>query len=189
MKRKIAGFLLSFLCALTACAQDCGEYRWKIKTLSDADTVHIRFNQVIQSSVHEQANLNRPKAKFARRLKSEITVYSINCYLIGYKNEKDKDIHLILQDPVTYETMVAEILSPLCLDVKRTGRYRQVLNLYKWFKENVGIPRSSFTYLREKKAITLTGVGFWDSLHKSKSRAPNGREIHPVLSMRHARVN
>jgi hypothetical protein len=42
------------------------------------------------------------------------------------------------------------------------------------------IGSSDFTILHGN--VTITGVGFWDILHGQTGVAPNGIELHPVLS-------
>ena len=53
----------------------------------------------------------------------------------------------------------------------------------QWFVDNIGSPKSSFTYPVKPKLVALTGIGFFDSVHGQKGMPANGREIHPVLSM------
>ena len=175
--------ILFFISCHSLNAQDCGIERWKIKTLSDADTIFVNFDTIRKSSVQEQISFNAPYGKLGSRLASETTVYSIDCFIIGFANEDDKDIHIIVEDVNTDETMVIEIVKPECLDVQNTSRYEALKRLYEWFTNNVGIPRHSFTFLKEHKLVTITGIGFWDFLHGQKGMANSGREIHPVLSM------
>lgn len=169
---------------LLASGQECGVERWSIKTLSDTDTAFIHFNNVVRSSVHDQVNMEAPFGRLNDRLASETVVYEIECFVIGYKKEPDRDIHVIVEDINTDETMVIEIMSPDCPEVKNTSRHKLAIELYQWFTENIGVPRTSFTFLKDHKRINLTGVGFWDYLHGQKGMANNGREIHPVLSMK-----
>lgn len=182
-KRYFAIVLFFHTCCI-AVAQDCGIERWKIKSLSDADTVFVNFTSIKKSSVHEQVNLTAPIGKLGSRLASEVTNYSIDCYIIGFKKEDDKDIHIIIEDINTDETMVIEIVSPDCKDVQNTSRKEQMKNLLIWFNNNIGTPRTTFTFLNKHKLVTITGIGFWDNLHGQKGMAENGREIHPVLSIK-----
>lgn len=170
---------------LTINAQDCGEKRWDVKTLSDFDTSSVDFSNIIHSSVHQQILLKRPKGENSFRMLSEDTVYSINCYIIAYKKQQDdKDIHLVIEDTKTNETMVAEVMSADCRSVRKTSRYQQIKKLNEWFIENIGTATTSFYYPKSPILVTITGVGFFDAMHGQKGMALNGREIHPVLSMR-----
>lgn len=165
-------------------AQNCGVERWSIKTLSDSDTIKINFNEVIKSTVKEQVSLEKTKGKINSRLASETKVYSINCFIVGYKKEDDKDIHIIIEDVETDETMVAEIPSQECFEIRSTSRYLLFKELNEWFIKNIGHPSSKFIFLEKHIPVTITGVGFFDFIHGQKGMASNGREIHPVLSIK-----
>jgi hypothetical protein len=181
---KIIVFALIIITSQTNFAQNCGVERWDVKTLSDRDTSQIDFTAIIKSSVHEQIAIGHPPGKLKSRVGSERTAYSITCYIIGYKKEKDKDIHIIVKDSFTNDTMVIEITSPVCPAVQATSRYKQFKEVYAWFESNIGEPHGSFTYLPQPKLVCITGIGFWDHVHGQKGMAANGREIHPVLSVR-----
>jgi hypothetical protein len=165
-------------------AQDCGVERWKIKTLSDIDTLKINFQNIKNSSVSEQVSIKRPNIIRNRRDSLETIVYKINCNIVGYKREEgDKDIHVILEDENTEETMVAEIPSHKCQAIKETSRLKLFSDLNKWFVENIGYPTNEFTYLKRHIPVTIVGVGFFDYVHGQIGMASNGREIHPILSI------
>lgn len=184
LKKILLAFILIISTTIITNAQDCGVKRWDVKTLSDADTSRIDFTHIVNSTVQEQINLPKPIGSNTVRVKSEDTVYSIECYIIAFKKETDdKDIHVVIQDPITKETMVAEVISWECMSVKKTSRVQQFKALDEWFAENIGVPKTKFTYLIEPKLVRLTGVGFFDTFHGQKGMSPNGREIHPVLSM------
>jgi hypothetical protein len=176
-------FLLWF--SVNAPAQ-CGKERWNVKTLSDKDTLKVDFNHPIKTTVNIQSNLPKPFTihKNMPRQNTECTVYTIDCYIIEYKKEADKDIHIVLLDLNSKETMVAEIPSPECPDVQKTSRYKEFADLNEWFVKNIGKPTTSFKTLSYPLKVKITGVGFFDFIHGQRGMAPNGREIHPVLSIR-----
>jgi len=174
--------LTIFVCK-TGIAQNCGVERWNIKTLSDADTLKIDFKKIIPSTVQEQTSLARPNDKKTFRLVSETQVYSVDCFIVGFKKEDDGDIHIIIEDEKTDSLMVAEIPSAGCFEVQHTSRYILFKGLDEWFSKNIGHPTSKFVFLEKHIPVTLTGVGFWDFYHGQKGTARNAREIHPVLSM------
>ena len=165
-------------------AQNCGTERWNIKTLSDKDTIKIDFNKIIKSTVKEQVNLDSPRTKRSR-LESETFVYSIECYIIGFKKESnDKDIHIVIKDFETNDTMIVEIPSYECYEIQKTSRYELFKELDEWFINNIGKPSTKFKRLSKPIRVTITGVGFFDFIHGQTGVAKNGREIHPVLSMK-----
>lgn len=169
-------------------AQDCGEKRWDVKTLSDFDTSLIDFKNVVETTVHQQCSIPKPKHECTFRIKLEDTVYALTCNIVAYKKQTDdKDIHIVIEDPKTGELMVAEVISSDCSSVKKTSRYLQIKNLDNWFVENIGKPSKEFTYLHKPILVHITGVGFFDTVHGQKGMASNGREIHPLLSMKLAK--
>ena len=187
MKRKLFTLVLIFIFLYSfsnSYSQNSEHKRWSVKTLTDIDTSHINFKKIVNTSVHEQVNLKRPDQVFNKRNTSETTVYSMDCYIVGFKDQKDTDIHVILKDTKTSETMVAEIISPKDDNVKKTSRHKQLKKLRKYFVKNIGKPKQSFTMFKDPKLVTITGMGFWDSEHGQKGMAANGREIHPVLSIK-----
>jgi hypothetical protein len=183
MRQFLIWLLFSFY--LTATAQ-CGKERWNVKTLSDKDTLKVDFTHVIKTTVNTQSILPKPLKipKNMPRQNTECNVYSIDCYIIEYKKESDKDIHIVLRDLKTNATMVAEIPSPKCPEVQNTSRYKKFDELYSWFTYNVGKPTSKFKTLPRPLKVRITGVGFYDFIHGQHGMAPNGREIHPVLSIK-----
>nr|MBK9653065.1 hypothetical protein [Bacteroidota bacterium] len=175
---------LFFISTHSLFAQDCGVERWNIKSLSDVDTSKVHFDCLKKSSVHVQVNLPAPFGRLYLRQESETDIYSIDCFIVGFVKADDKDIHVVIEDITTDETMVIEIKSPECSAIQKTSRYSDMFELYNWFLKNIGVPLHSFTSLPQHKLVTITGVGFWDFLHGQKGMANNGREIHPVLSIK-----
>jgi len=159
----------------------CGVERWAVKTLIDPDTVQINFNNIIPSTIQYQRSLEKPLSLPNTRLPSEDTVYSVECIMYKYKLEADNDIHVVIRavnDPS--QTMVAEIVNADCPGIVNTSRYNALNNLRKWF-DSTYHPTTSFTNTNVR--IKITGVGFFDFLHGQTGIPPNGREIHPVLSL------
>ena len=185
VQKIILVFLILFFGGQASYSQNCGTERWSIKTLSDIDTLKIDFHKIIPSTVHEQIALEKTKGMKFTRLNSETTVYSINCFIVGYKRESnDKDIHIILEDIATDETMVAEIPNYECFEIQNSSRYELFMQLDKWFVKNIGRPKSKFVYLERHVPVVITGVGYFDFYHGQIGMANNGREIHPVLSIK-----
>lgn len=164
--------------------QDCGVERWAIKTLSDPDTIKINFLKNVPSTIHKEISLKRPSIERNKRHETETTVLKINCNIVGFKRENgDKDIHVIIEDDDTEETMVAEIPSHKCTAIIGTSRKNQFFDLNYWFVENIGYPSNTFKYLKKHIPVTITGIGFFDKVHGQVGMATNGREIHPILTI------
>jgi hypothetical protein len=159
----------------------CGVERWSIKTLIDPDTAQINFNNVIPSTIQYQRSLEKPISLPNTRLPLEDTVYSIECIMYKYKLEADNDLHIVIRAVNdASQTMVAEIVNAECPGIVNTSRYAALNNLRKWF-DSTYHPTTSFTNTNVR--IRITGVGFFDFLHGQTGIPPNGREIHPVISL------
>jgi hypothetical protein len=166
-------------------SQNCGKERWSIKTLSDKDTLKIDFNNIQKSTISSQKGFEKPFINsIAPRQITEDTVYSIECFLLAYKKEDDMDIHLLIKDLITQDTMVAEIPDAICTSIQQTSRWNDFILLNNWFIKNIGMPTNRFTYLNTPIKVQIIGVGFFDFMHGQKGMLKNGREIHPVLSMK-----
>ena len=161
----------------------CGVERWAVKTCYDADTVNINFSNIVPSSIAYQRSLTAPTlpSDNTTRLAFEDTVYSLDVHIIECKLETDQDIHLVISTRGnTSETMVAEIVNPECPNIVNTSRYAEFKALRDWFVSTFS-PTTSFKTLNVD--MHLTGVGFFDFLHGQTGIPPNGREIHPILTM------
>ena len=175
-------YLILLLLSINLQAQDCGEERWTIKTLSDPDTTLINFDTITQTTIEEQISLPKPlKVKGARTM-TETTQYQLTAYITGYKLEADRDIHIVISDEDNNE-MVIEIVDPECESVKETSRYQQLTDLRIWFFDNIGRPVPRFKTLAQPIEVIVTGIGYYDFIHGQRGMDKNGREIHPVLKM------
>jgi hypothetical protein len=194
MKKTIIIILFQCMAYSISAQVHCGTERWDVKTLSDADTININFNQIVPSSVHEQVLLTPPsKIKDIPRRDDESVIYQIKCRILTFKKEGgkdgDKDIHIVIEDPETHETMIAELPDPICDGIQGTSRVAQFAELNQWFSDNIGEPITKFKDLKDPPTVVITGTGFFDFNHGQKGRAINGREIHPVLSIEYAEAD
>jgi hypothetical protein len=161
----------------------CGVERWAVKTCYDADTVNVNFNNIVPSTITYQRSLTAPTlpSDNTTRLPGEDTVFSLDCHIIECKLETDQDVHVVISTiGNTGETMVAEIVNPECPNIVNTSRYSIFKALRDWFVATYN-PTTSFKSIGVD--VHITGVGFFDFLHGQTGIPPNGREIHPILSM------
>jgi hypothetical protein len=161
----------------------CGVERWAVKTCYDADTANVNFSNIVPSSVAYQRSLVKPNlpGDNTTRLSSEDTVYSLDVHLLKCVLETDQDVHVVITTiGNTSETMVAEIVNPDCPNIANTSRYTGFKLLRDWFIATYS-PTTSFKNISAD--VHLTGVGFFDFLHGQTGIPPNGREIHPILTM------
>src|SRR4051812_49271507 len=87
----------------------CGEERWAVKTLSDASAGAVNFAPQ-STSVDQLRALAAPKVgdNTPRIGGVEFTTYTLTAKLLKMKQEDDRDIHLVVGDLVSGNTMIVE---------------------------------------------------------------------------------
>lgn len=158
----------------------CGVERWSVKTGTDADAGLINLQSTTPTTIASLIALPAPTTLPSnnRIQPTETTVFQISATLVEYKLEADSDYHLVLSD-ASGNTMIAEIPSPDCVgssSVLLSG----IQNARSEFDAHY-TPTSSFQ--SANVPVTVTGVGFFDSLHGQTGVAPNGIELHAVLDI------
>lgn len=128
-------------------------------------------------------NLTKADRRAKRISPVEQTIYQINVKLLRFKMEKDNDIHLVVAEPGARKlTMIVEFVLPAC--GKR--RTMEMTNARNALFAACGLPpKKGFRHLARRKGVataTITGVGFYDYVHRQNGVAPHGIELHPVLS-------
>lgn len=163
-----------------AAAGACGVERWGVKTGTDVDAGLVSTRFPVTASIAQLRSLSAPTSLPAsnRVMPTELTTYSVDATLYEYKFESDSDYHLVLQDAAG-STIIAEIPDPACVGAGSP------------FTSAIGGARASFdsnlaattSFQTASVPVHLTGVGFFDYLHGQTGVAPNGFELHPVLSL------
>jgi hypothetical protein len=157
----------------------CGKERWAVKTLTDADAGSIIFNPV-NSTIAEFGSVPAPSnVSDLPRQPQEEHVYRVEGSIVAFKLEADSDIHLAIADPTgDHPTMIAEFPASSCdanaVDKADIDKARQD------FIAAYGQPTGQFQ--KPTGCAILTGVFFFDRIHGQFGVAPNGAELHPVLS-------
>ncbi|HEV2262136.1 MAG TPA: hypothetical protein VGR69_07625 [Candidatus Rubrimentiphilum sp.] len=168
----------------------CGTERWHIKTLDDADAVKIKAPPQV-ASVHQMRALPVPSGfdknnDTSRYVPVEETEYTVSAILVGFKEESDRDLHIVLADPSSpADTMIGEVPDPQCSTVAASGHATQIAKVRNAFIKCFGTPPvGSLMKFSGKMIAQLTGVGFFDVLHGQTGVAPNGLEIHPIVKVK-----
>jgi hypothetical protein len=158
----------------------CGVERWSVKTGTDADAGLINLQSTTQTTIDSLISLPAPTTLPAnnRIQPTETTVFQVRATLTEYRLEADSDYHLILSDGAG-NTMIAEIASPACVGPSSV-LLSSIQNARSEFDAHY-TPTSSFQ--TANVSITVTGVGFFDSIHGQSGVAPNGIELHAVLDV------
>ncbi len=186
--------------------KSCGVERWPVKTLSDADAGNVKLAELVQTTVTQLRQLERPFANNQpgplnnRSAPVELTVYTMTVTLFGAKIETDSDVHLVVTDPSdSTATMIVEFPDPSCIDSQDTGLVTRMTNarnavlkavptLVKQVAAGAAIPATAINPQTQKMRLQpmsgtaqITGVGFFDTNHRQDGVAPNAIELHPVL--------
>lgn len=188
-KALIASLLFWLLAPLPSLAQHsgCGIERWPVKTLTDPRGEQVAKKSSVAAHVAELVAATPPtrkalQAATARRFPQELIVYRVYALVVGDKQEADSDFHIVLADPAHPSvTLIAEIPSGGCVAAKRADFFT---GLRAQFSAKFGKPaQGKLRKLAQPVAACVTGVGFFDFLHGQDGVAPNGFELHPVLSI------
>jgi hypothetical protein len=157
----------------------CGIERWNVKTGADAGASAIDLTQSVRSTIATMRLWIPPRDLpiDSRVSPFETTLVVVDATLVKYKLEDDSDLHLVIMDPLG-NTIIAEIPSPACVS---TGPFAALIaGARAEFEAHFSVTTS---FKATNTPIRLTGVGFFDYIHGQTGVAPNGIEIHPVLSV------
>ena len=159
-----------------------GIERWDVKTLTDKDSSKINFTP-IESTVSDLIETKVPFEKIGNnspRTGNEFNVYSITVHITFYKYEADKDIHIVVCDlNDKNKTMICEIPDATCPQIKSSSHVKEIEEVAKEF-----LSFKKTAHSIQEGTYVLTGVGFYDKLHGQTGLAPNGIELHPLLSIK-----
>ena len=158
----------------------CGIERWPEKTLADPFASKVNLTPHA-ATVDGLRKLTRVVGIGGQRgLGVERTTYRVHVKLVGIKREADSDFHLVIADPTSGKTMIAEFPDPSCtLGAKATLRTRMQTARVAVVTACGFAPNSGYHHVAGK--ATIAGVGFFDFPHRQTGRAPNDIELHPVL--------
>jgi hypothetical protein len=110
--------------------------------------------------------------------------YRLRVRLRSFKTEKDSDIHLVVADPSdATKTMIVELPNAGCTRNAGPNSRRRMGAARRALLAACGTP-SAGSFHRLTGTATITGVAFFDLLHGQTGVAPNGIELHPLLSFK-----
>jgi hypothetical protein len=164
-------------------AVGCGTWRWPVKTLTDPAAGQVNFTPV-PSTVEALAARTRPEKQPVDRLApDEEQSYTVQARLVAAVVEDDSDIHLILADPETGQTMIAKFPAAACIGGASVSATRAMDDARASFVARFGIPKKSSQGPTPLTGTAMvTGVFFFDAPHGQSGVAPNAAELHPVLN-------
>jgi hypothetical protein len=155
----------------------CGVEAWAVKTLSDSAAHEVDLRPRL-TTVGTLATLRAPGNIGTRMPGAEMRTWRIRVRLLWQKLEGDSDVHLVLADPKTGRTMIAELPSPGCVGAA-AGVAAQMASARSALARACGPATTSFTRL--SGTATIDGVAFFDFAHGQRGAARNEVELHPVL--------
>ncbi len=158
----------------------CGIERWDVKTLTDSGAE--RVNLTPSRATVEQLSALPVPVEFnpdAARLPAEFQSYTVEATLLEFKEETDSDIHLVIVGP-SGTSMIAEIPEPTCAEGSLVEA--EIARARVRFIESFGQP-SRISWTEVNAIVTVTGVLFFDVLHRQRGVAPNAVELHPVFDI------
>ena len=97
--------------------------------------------------------------------------------LDGFQRAPDGDVHMVIADAHGH-TMIIEATPPFCTDEDSPWR-AQIAAVRRVV--DAEIPMALVGW--KKRTLSLAGVGYFDSRHGQFGVAPNGVELHPILSI------
>jgi hypothetical protein len=168
--------------------------RWHVKTGADADAGRIDSAVITPTTIEalsaQQALV--PTLPLTRVSPVETTIWELDATLVGYKLEQDGDYHLVLAD-ANNKTMIAEIPDPAAVDPSSLF-LSEITNARQAFDARFGQQTQALKALVQPGIaapmiiqlavpVHVTGIGFFDFIHGQTGVAPNGVELHPVLSI------
>ena len=162
----------------------CGEFRWSIKSLADADRRQIDFEPE-RTSLASLYGLEPPAdvSEDTPRIRDqEFQTYSVAARLVRGHIEGDSDVKFVISVPGhPNQTMAVEFLGKACME----GRFHrnQMLAARSKALDMCGPLTEDYTRLRGR--VRLVGVGFWGNRsHGEIGGAPNAFQLIPVLNIR-----
>ncbi len=171
--------------AAAGCGVHCGSERWPVKTLSDRDHAKVNFtpqDTTVGWLVSQQRPHNPPAN--SRVSPIETQTYRVKAVLVGFKEETDRDFHIVIADPGNpQETMIVEIPDPGCAGACASGQTVTFDKARTTVTTRLGPAPNRFKRLGQPVPVIVTGVGFFDFKHGQTGLAKNAIELHPVLSI------
>lgn len=191
------------LLPMDATAARCGgTERWAVKVAADDAASRIDAAAIEDVTVRQLNGIVEPTdlpRDEDTRHPSEKRVLRVTGRLVEYRNEADKDYHLIITDDSrkftqggtktkpTGTSFIAEIPHPDCVPGKKLA-----LSTKSHFETQLREVRRTFDQgpaadIGPKKEldvpVRITGLAFFDRPHGQTGRAKNNLEIHPILNI------
>lgn len=167
-------------------AAGCAVNRSQIKSLRDSDARRIRFDTVTTTTITalNAVPSHCGPARNHRVHDEEFRVYQVVGRIVRVKQERDHDIHMVLEDPANpSERLVVESDDPDWRD-NRASPYRVQLAAARHMLDD--LMKGAPDHWEHGMQVRVTGVGFFDMAHFQIGRSRSCIELHPMLSIERA---
>lgn len=171
-----------------SCGTSCGVQRWHIKTLDDAYVKTINWLPIVANvsdltAAPVPANYDQYNDT-TRYAPYETQSYRIRATLVSWKTETDHDYHMVIADINNPSvTMIVEPPDVNCSAACASNFGNYYTSVRQKLNNCFGATPSSMTNFPSGVVVDLTGVPEFDALHGQTGVAPNGIELHPLLSV------
>ncbi len=172
--------------ALAATAAGCALGRSHVKSLRDRDASLIALDDVNPTTV---SALNALPARcgptFDRRVRDEeFRVYQVVGIILRAKRERDRDIHIVLEDPDDRGKRVIVESDDPDFRGNTASPYRDRLAVGRRMLDDL-LQKSGFARVSDLRGarVRVTGVGFFDMSHFQRGRSRSCIELHPILAI------
>jgi hypothetical protein len=167
--------------------------RWSVKTGADPDAQALVGSTPQQTDIVTLIGQQVPTIlpPDGRSGGVENTVWQVDAMLLGYGLEQDQDYHLVLGD-ANGNTMIAEIPDPTAL-APGSFFFDQITAARQAFTDHFTLQPNArplseaavaaAAFAEVSTPVSITGIGFFDFIHGQRGVAPNGVELHPVISI------
>jgi hypothetical protein len=163
----------------------CGTTLWPVKTLSDPQAGAVDLTPR-STTIAALNSVPAPQItpQTGRIPGPETTTYRVRARLVGERRQRDHDIHLVLADPRTGQTMISEFPDPTCRGVVQSAQRTAMAAARSTLELACGPPPTGIFRILAGSA-EVTGVGFLDEPHRpaQPGAAVNSVELHPVLGL------
>jgi hypothetical protein len=162
----------------------CGIEDWSLKTLTDRENSQVD-TQPTAATIDELRSIIRPsdpRPNSSDRFDAEKKTYTVRARLASVKLEATSDYDLILTDPANpSHTLTARIPAPECA---QQSAFREQFSQARDALKKFGPALDGRGFVESGADVEVQGVGYFTSFHGQHGLAPNGFELHPVLSLK-----
>jgi hypothetical protein len=160
-------------------AARCGGTLWRLKTFSDAQRAKVDLapQPTTIGAIREREGPGRPPTRRATAF--QLHTWEVPAQITSFKLEATGAIRLVLYDNGAY--LNAVIPAPSCLSTRTRDR-AEMIATWQAFVAKCG--KGSATWQSLGAIFFVRGLGFWSQKRPLRGAAPNGAELHPVMSLR-----